>query len=89
MRVDMKVRWPEMGLIEFLWKLVATVVFIGIIGIVSASHAPTGSSLQGFSYFVVGSCSLIGLSATVLAVILHIWKYKPRNRSHCLDQNSN
>lgn len=88
MRFNLRI-WPDMGLIEFLWKLVATVVFIGLIGVVSASHAPTDSSLQGFSYFVVGSCSLIGLASAVLAVVLHIWKYKPQNQRQCVDQSSN
>jgi hypothetical protein len=89
MRFNMKMRWPEMGLIEFLWKLVATVVVFGIIGILTADHAESGSALQGFSYFVVGSCALVGVVSTITAVILHIWRYKPRSRRRCLSQNSN
>ncbi len=61
MRFNVKMRWPEMGFIEFLWKLVATVVVFGIIGILTANHAESGSALQGFSYFVVGSCALVGV----------------------------
>ena len=89
MRFNVKMRWPEMGFIEFLWKLVATVVVFGIIGIWTASHAESGSELQGFSYFVVGSCALVGAASTVTAVVSHIWQYKPRSRRGCLDQNPN
>lgn len=87
MRFNMKPRWPDMSFTEFLWKLVATAMVIGIIGGVTANHAESGSDLQGFAYFVVGSCAFIGVVSTVLAVILHIWKYKPRRRSGCLDQS--
>lgn len=83
MRFNVKMRWPQMGFVEFLWKLVATAVVFGIIGIWTASHAESGSALQGFSYFVVGSCALVGAVSTILAVVLHIWRYKPRSRSRC------
>lgn len=83
MRFNVKMRWSEMGFIEFLWKLVATVVVFGIIGIVTANHAESGSALQGLSYFVVGSCALVGVVSTVTAVVSHIWQYKPRSRRRC------
>lgn len=83
MRFNVNMRWPEMSFTEVLWKLVATVVFFGIIGIWTAIHAESGSALQGFSYFVVGSCTLVGAVATMTAVVSHIWKYKPRSRRGC------
>lgn len=89
MRFNVKMRWPEMGFIEFLWKLVATVVVFGIIGILTAHHAESGSALQGLSYFVVGSCALVGVLSTLTAVVSHIWRYKPPSRRRCLDQGSN
>jgi hypothetical protein len=88
-RFNVKMRWSEMGFIEFLWKLVATVVVFGIIGILTANHAESGSALQGFSYFVVGSCVLVGVVSTMTAVVSHIWRYKPRSRRGCLNQNPN
>ncbi len=72
MRFNVKLGRPEMSLIEFLWKLAATVVVIGIIGIVTANHAESGSALQGFAYFVVGSSALIGVVSTILAIVSHI-----------------
>ncbi|SHM32072.1 hypothetical protein SAMN05444321_5954 [Bradyrhizobium lablabi] len=74
---------------EFLWKLLATAVVIGITGVWVALHAQSGSALRDYSYFVVGACTLVGLVSMMLAVISHIWQYKPRSRRHCADQNSN
>jgi Na+/serine symporter len=68
-----------MSFTEFLWKLLATALVIGIIGIVVATYAEQGSTLQGYTHLVVGSCTLV----TILAVILQIWQYKPRSRRHC------
>ena len=65
MRFNVKMRWPERGFIEFLWKLVATVVVFGIIGTLTASHAESASALQGFSYFVVGGCAFVGVVSTI------------------------
>ena len=89
MRFNMKLRWPEMSFTEFLWKLAATSVVFGIIGIFTVNHAESGSDLQGFAYFVVGICALVGGVSAITAVIAHIWKYKPRSRRGCLNQNSN
>ena len=89
MRFNVKMRWPEIGFIEFLWKLVATVVVFGIIGIFTATHSESGSDLQGFGYFVVGFCSLLGVVSAILAVITQIWQYKPRSRRGSLDQHPN
>ena len=89
MRFNAKMQWPKRGFIEFLWKLVATVVVFGIIGILTATHAESASALQGFSYFVVGSCAFVGVVSTILAVVSHIWRYKPRGRRGISEQNSN
>jgi hypothetical protein len=78
-----------MSFTEFLWKLLATAVVIGIIGIVVANHAQHGSALQGYAYLVVGTCTLVGVVSTIVAVVSHIWRYKPRSRRGSLDQNSN
>lgn len=78
-----------MSFTEFLWKLLATAVVIGIIGIWVASHAQSDSALQGYAHFVVGMCTLVGVGSAITAVVLHIWKYKPRSRRGCLNQNSN
>jgi len=83
MRFNVKMRWPEMGFIEFLWKLVATVVVFGAIGIFTAKHAESDSSLQGFAYFVVGICSLVAVVSAITAVVSHIWQYKPQSRRRC------
>lgn len=88
MNLNTKVREPEMSFTEFLWKLVATVVFIAIIGIVVANHADDGSALQGYAHFVVGSCALVGLPAAIVAVLAHIWTYTPRGRRRSLEQKS-
>jgi hypothetical protein len=77
-----------MSFTEFSWKLLATAVVVGIIGVWTADHAQSGSVLRDYSYFVVGLCALVGLASAILAVISHIWKYKPRSRRH-LEQNSN
>ena len=69
-----------MSFTEFLWKLLATAVVIGIIGIWAAVHAQHGSALRDYSYFVVGFCTLVGLVSAIVAVISHIWQFKPRNR---------
>jgi uncharacterized membrane protein YsdA (DUF1294 family) len=74
---------------EFCWKLLATAVVFGIIGVWVADHAQSGSALRDDSYFVVGLCTLVGLVSMILAVIAHIWQYKPRSRRRSLDQNSN
>lgn len=74
---------------EFCWKLLATAMVVGIIGVWVALHAESGSALQNYSYFVVGLCTLVGLVSATLAVITHIWQYKPRSRRGSLDQNSN
>lgn len=68
-----------MSFTEFLWKLLATAMVIGLMGIVVATHAEHGSTLQGCAHLVVGTCTLV----TILAVILQIWQYKPRSRRHC------
>jgi hypothetical protein len=86
---NVKMRWPEMGFTEFLWKLLATAMVIGIIGIWTAVHAQSGSVLRDYSYFVVGFSTLVGLVSAILAIILHIWQFKPRSRKGSLDQNSN
>jgi uncharacterized membrane protein YsdA (DUF1294 family) len=68
-----------MSFTEFLWKLLATAMVIGIIGIMVATRAEHGSTLQGYAHLVVGTCTLV----TILAVILQIWQYKPRSRRRC------
>ena len=70
---------------EFLWKLLATAAVIGIIGVWAANHTQDGSALRDDSYFVVGLCTIVGLVSAILAVILHIWQYKPRSRRRCGD----
>jgi hypothetical protein len=74
---------------EFLWKLLATAVVIGMIGVWVALHVESGSALRDYSYFVVGACTLVGLVSAILAIILHIWQFKPRSRRGILDQGSN
>jgi hypothetical protein len=78
-----------MRLTEFLWKLLATAVVIGSVGVWVALHAQSDSALQGYAHLVVGTCTLVGLVSMIVAVILHIWQYKPRSRRGCLNQNSN
>lgn len=77
-----------MSLTEFLWKLLATAMVFGIIGIFVATHAEHGSAFHGYAHLVVGTCTLVGGVSAILAVVLHIWKYKPRRRSGSLDQHS-
>ena len=79
----------KMSFTEFLWKLLATAMVIGIIGVWVALHAQGGSALQDYSYFVVGACTLAGLASAILAVILHIWQYEPRSRRMGSGQDSN
>lgn len=79
----------KMSFTEFFWKLLATAVVIGMIGIWAALHAESGSALRDYSYFVVGACTLIGLASMIVAVISHIWQYKPRSRRVSSDQHSN
>jgi hypothetical protein len=78
-----------MSFTEFLWKLLATSVVVGIIGVWAALHTQSGSALQGYAYLVVGTCTLVGAVSTLTAVVLHIWQYKPRSRRRCVDQSSN
>ena len=73
----------KMSFTEFLWKLLATAMVIGIIGIVVANHAEHGSALQGYAHLVVGTCALVGVVSTMTAVLSHIWQYKPRSRRRC------
>ncbi len=79
----------KMSFTEFLWKLLATAVVIGMVGVWVALHAESDSALRGYSYFVVGACTLVGLGSMIIAVISHIWQYKPRSRRVCSGQNSN
>ena len=72
-----------MSFTEFLWKLLATAMVIGIIGVWAALHTESGSALQGYAYLVVGSCTLVGGVSMIVAVISHIWRYKPRSRRCC------
>ena len=81
--------FKEMSFTEILWKLLATSVVIGLIGVFTATHSDHGSTLQGFAYFVVGSCTLVGGVSAITAIVSHIWTYKPSSRRGCLDQGSN
>ena len=81
--------FKEMSFTEFLWKLLATSVVIGLIGVFTATHSDHGSDLQGFAYFVVGTCTLVGGVSAITAIVSHIWKYKPRSRRGCVSQNPN
>jgi len=74
---------------EFLWKLLATAVVIGMIGGWLALHAESGSPLRDYSHFVVGACTLVGFVSMTLAVISHIWGFKPRSRRVSSSQSSN
>jgi hypothetical protein len=82
-------RVRKMSFTEFFWKLLATAVVIGIIGVAGADLAHSGSALRDYCYLVVGTCTLVALVSAILAVISHIWGFKPRSRRRSLDQNSN
>lgn len=74
---------------EFFWKLLATAVVFGMIGVWVALHADSDSALRDYSYFVVGASTLVGLVSMTLAVLSHIWGFEPRSRRVSSGQNSN